>query len=110
MRGEASPDVDWFRALARGTGGPILELGCGTGRIAVPLARDGHDVVGLDRSAAMLERAARRSRTAGVDVRWVEGDMTNFTFDDPFALVVIGFNTFLMLTPEERWACLARVR
>ena len=48
-----SAAIDWFRAIARRTGGPILELGCGTGRVAIPLAQDGHDVVGLDRSPAM---------------------------------------------------------
>jgi len=53
------PAIDWFRAIARRTGGPVLELGCGTGRVAIPLAQDGHDVVGLDRSEAMLARAQR---------------------------------------------------
>ncbi|TMC71239.1 MAG: class I SAM-dependent methyltransferase, partial [Chloroflexi bacterium] len=48
---EGGPDVEWFGGLARRTGGPILELGCGTGRITVPVAQDGHHVVGLDRSA-----------------------------------------------------------
>ncbi|HUQ16935.1 MAG TPA: methyltransferase domain-containing protein, partial [Candidatus Saccharimonadales bacterium] len=62
------PDVDWFRSVASGTGGPVLELGCGTGRIAVALAADGHAVVGLDRSEAMLGRAAERARAAGVVV------------------------------------------
>ena len=102
--------MEWFGALARRTGGPILELGCGTGRIAVPIAQDGHHVVGLDRSAAMLERAERRSRRANVEVRWVEGDMRAFSFNEAFALVFVAFNSFLMLDPDDRWACLARVR
>ena len=103
-------DVDWFRGLARITGGPILELGCGTGRVAVPLALDGHAVVGLDRSSAMLERADRRARAVGAGVRLVEGDMRNFSFDETFALVIVPANTFLMLAPDERWQCLARAR
>src|SRR5712691_1703219 len=107
---EGGPDVEWFRGLARRTGGPILELGCGTGRIAVPIAQDGHHVVGLDQSAAMLERAERRARRADVDVRWVEGDMRAFSFDEAFALIFVGFNSFLMLSPIVRWSCLARVR
>ncbi|HEV8536405.1 MAG TPA: methyltransferase domain-containing protein [Candidatus Limnocylindria bacterium] len=107
---EGGPDVEWFSGLARRTGGPILELGCGTGRIAVPIAQDGHHVVGLDRSAAMLERADRRARRANVDVRWVEGDMRAFSFDEAFALIFVAFNSFLMLSPDDRWACLARVR
>src|SRR5216117_4003084 len=107
---EGGPDVEWFRALARRTGGPILELGCGTGRIAVPIAQEGHHVVGLDRSAAMLERAERRARHANVEVRWVEGDMRAFSFNEGFALVFVALNSFLMLDPDDRWACLARVR
>ena len=105
-----SPAVDWFRAIARRTGGPILELGCGTGRVAIPLAEDGHEVVGLDRSPAMLARAEKHARRGGVTLRLVEADMRSFSFTEAFALVAIPFNTFLMLTPEERWACLARCR
>jgi SAM-dependent methyltransferase len=107
---EGGPDVEWFAGLARRTGGPVLELGCGTGRIAVPIAQDGHHVVGLDRSAAMLERAERRARRADVEVRWVEGDMRAFSFNEAFALIFVAFNSFLMLEPDDRWACLARVR
>ncbi|HEY7623764.1 MAG TPA: methyltransferase domain-containing protein [Candidatus Limnocylindria bacterium] len=107
---EAGPDVEWFVGLARRTGGPILELGCGTGRIAVPIAQDGLEIVGLDRSGAMLERAERRARRANVEVRWVEGDMRAFSFNEAFALVFVAFNSFLMLDPSDRWACLARVR
>lgn len=107
---EGAADVQWFAGLARRTGAPILELGCGTGRIAVPIAQDGHQVVGLDRSAAMLERAERRARRASADVRWVEGDMRAFSFDGTFSLIFIAFNSFLMLNADDRWACLARVR
>jgi SAM-dependent methyltransferase len=102
--------IDWFRAIARRTGGPILELGCGTGRVAIPLAQDDHEVVGLDRSQAMLARAERHARREGVTLRLVEGDMRSFSFSEAFALIAIPFNTFLMLAPDDRWACLARAR
>jgi SAM-dependent methyltransferase len=105
-----SAAVDWFRAIARRTGGPILELGCGTGRVAIPLARDGHEVVGLDRSPAMLARAEKHARRESTDLRLVEGDMRSFSFSEAFALIAIPANTFLLLTPDERWSCLARVR
>lgn len=105
-----SAAIDWFRAIARRTGGPILELGCGTGRVAIPLAQDGHEVVGLDRSPAMLARAERHARRDSVSLRLVEGDMRSFSFSEAFALIAIPFNTFLMLTPDERRSCLARVR
>src|SRR5688500_14923572 len=70
-------DVEFYSALAleaHGAGGQVLELGCGTGRVSIPIAREGISVVGLDRSAAMLDVARKKSR--GLDnVRWVEGDM-----------------------------------
>lgn len=92
------------------TGGPVLELGVGTGRVAIPLAKDGHEVVGVDRSRAMLARAESHARRARAKVRLVESDMRSFSLDRAFALITIPFNTFLMLTPEERWPCLARCR
>src|SRR5205823_7761260 len=55
-------DVPFWRRLAAEITGPILELGCGTGRVTLPLARDGARIVGIDRSAAMLARAVRRAR------------------------------------------------
>ncbi|HXJ20770.1 MAG TPA: class I SAM-dependent methyltransferase [Polyangia bacterium] len=58
-------DVAFYRMLADERGGPILDAGCGTGRLLVPLARDGHRVLGIDRSAAMLARAAWRLSRAG---------------------------------------------
>jgi|GEM_PF-260251 len=116
------PDVDWFRALASGLaepggpagpaepGGPVLELGCGSGRIAVALAADGHAVVGLDRSRAMLARATERARAAGVAAEFVSGDLRNLDLGRRFALVIVPFNTFLMVPPDDRGACLARIR
>jgi SAM-dependent methyltransferase len=53
-------DVPFWRRVASRASGPVLELGCGTGRITIPLARAGVDIVGIDRSAAMLERARDR--------------------------------------------------
>src|SRR2546423_12155060 len=54
-------DVPFWRRVAAGAGGPALELGCGTGRVSLPLARAGAKPVGIDRSAPMLERARRQS-------------------------------------------------
>jgi SAM-dependent methyltransferase len=105
-----SDDVDFFRQMAKRTGGPILELGCGTGRIALPLAADGHRVVGVDRSPAQLARAKQKAAAAGVRLELVVADMREFALPEPFRLIIIAFNTFLLLSPDERRVCLTRVR
>src|SRR5512141_863440 len=87
--------IDWFRGLAQLTGGPILELGVGTGRVAIPLAKDGRELVGIDRSAAMLARAAAKAKKAKVKLTLVEADMRTFALERTFPLVTIPFNTFL---------------
>ena len=109
--------MNHYRSLARAHAGagPILELGCGTGRLLVPLARDGHRVLGFDRSAAMLTRARERAehlgRAARGRVRLVRADMRAFAFAARFPLVVCPFNAFQHLyTRFDVDACLARVR
>src|SRR3989304_636898 len=57
-------DISFWRGLAERIGGPILELGCGPGRVSIPVARTGAAFVGVDRSAAMLRRARVRLRRA----------------------------------------------
>jgi SAM-dependent methyltransferase len=75
-------DVPFWRSLALHCGGPVLELGCGTGRIAVPLGRAGVPLVGIDRSSPMLERARTRVRRArlGSQVRLIRGDIRSLPF------------------------------
>lgn len=85
-------------------GGPVLELGVGTGRLAIPLAAAGARVHGLDTSAAMLERL--RAKPGGDAVTTVEGDMVDGLPDGPFALVFVAYNTFFaLLTAERQAAC-----
>ena len=64
--------IAFYASLARETGGPVLEIACGTGRVAIPIARQGFAVTGLDVVPGMLERA--RSKAAGLPIRWIEGD------------------------------------
>lgn len=91
-------DLDLYRALALRTGGPILELGAGTGRIAVPLAAAGYDVTAVDLDPAMLARAQRRARDAGGDVaariHLVEADMRELRLPRAtFRLAFIALNS-----------------
>ena len=68
--------VAFYATLARETGGPVLEIACGTGRVAIPIARRGFAVTGLDVVPGMLELA--RGKSAGLPVRLVEGDARSY--------------------------------
>ncbi len=102
-------EIEFYLELAReaqSDGLPTLEPGCGTGRIAIPLAREGISIVGLDASPEMLARA--REKSAGLETaRWVEGDMRDFDLPERFGLAMIPVGTFqLLLTVEDQLACL----
>lgn len=103
------PGDDFYLALARRTGGPVLDLCCGTGLLAVALADSGLAVEGLDLMAPMLRHA--RARPGGRAVPWHLGDMRDFTLDRRFALVIMtGHAWQALLTDEDQEACLATVR
>ena len=100
-------DVAFYVEEARKAGGPVLEIGCGTGRIMIPIADSGVPVVGLDRAPAMLEIARGKVAGRSVDtrqrIRLVAGDMRAFDLDQRFNLVVIPYRTFnYMLTVEDQ--------
>jgi SAM-dependent methyltransferase len=90
-------DIRFYRTLADERGGPILDLGCGTGRLLVPLLRDGHRVAGLDRSGAMLAQAAARLARLPARARGrallARGDLRALPFARRFALAVAAFHT-----------------
>lgn len=89
-------DVRFYRTLLAERGGPVLDLGCGTGRLLVPLLRDGFRVVGVDLSSAMLKRA--QARLAGLPAATraraalIRADMTQLSFKPRFAAAVIAFH------------------
>jgi len=108
----ARTDVPFFVEAARDARGPVLELGCGTGRILIPTARAGCEITGLDLSAEML--AVCRERLAGElsetrrRVQVAEGDMRAFNLPAKFRLVTVPFRGFLHLhTAEDQLAALA---
>lgn len=108
-------DEDFYRQTAQITGGPVLELGCGTGRLAIPLLETGLEVHGLDASAAMLEVARRKraSLSAGTGERLHLhlGDMSRFELGNRFAFIFIAFRSFQLLTTSEaQRRCLHCVR
>lgn len=106
-------DVAFYRGLARESGGPVLELGCGTGRVLLELASDGLACSGVDASAEMLAELRRKARAAGLGpLRLEVARMQDFDLrPERFGLVYSAFRAFQHLyTVEEQLACLACVR
>jgi len=109
------PDVGFFVDAASQAGSPVLEVGCGTGRVLIPTARAGLDIVGLDLSSQMLDvcRGRLREEPAAVQQRvtLVRADMRQFDLGRSFTLATIPFRPFQhLLTMEDQLACLACIR
>ncbi len=105
----------WREMAAAAGGGPVLELGCGTGRVLLPLARAGVEITGLDLSTQMLERCraklVREPAAVRDRARLVAADMTSFDLGREFAAVICPFGGFQQLrTVEQQLACLAACR
>ncbi len=109
-------DIPFYRDLAVQSGGPALELACGTGRVLIPVAEAGIEVVGIDVSAPMLAVAQEKVSLLPSDVQGritlYEGSMRDFDLGEGrFALVYIPFRSFLhLLTVEDQLAALAAIR
>lgn len=106
-------DVSYYADLAMTSGGPVLELGCGTGRCSLGIARHGLEVVGVDKQPEMLVSAEEKATAMGLSSRcqWVCEDMTTFNLERRFSLVVIPYRSFLhLLHVRDQVAVLQRVR
>ncbi|MGZ6340324.1 MAG: methyltransferase domain-containing protein [Candidatus Limnocylindrales bacterium] len=107
-------DLGLYLALATRTGGPILELAVGTGRLAVPLAQAGHAVTGVDRDAAMLARAADRAAAAGpvaaARLRLIEAEILGLALPGAprFRLAILALNSLLLLADRASQAGVLR--
>ena len=107
-------DIPFYVQEASRSGGPVLELGCGTGRVNLSIAQSGIDIVGLDNSEGMLEKARGKARLledghGRVDLRM--GDMRAFSLDRTFPLIIIPFRGFLtLLSVEEQVRCLTAIK
>jgi SAM-dependent methyltransferase len=104
--GDPGPIVE--RLLAVADRGPVLELGIGTGRIAIPLAAAGTAVHGIDASQAMVERL--RAKSGSEDLRITIGDFADLDLPDRYSLVYVVFNTFFsLLEQDDQVRCFRRV-
>ena len=88
-------DLPWWRSLAAATGGPVLDIGAGTGRVTLDLAAQGLAVVALDTEAALLAALAHRAR--GMAVQTVVADARRFALRRRFALIVLPMQTLQLL-------------
>jgi SAM-dependent methyltransferase len=104
-------DLPFWLELGRRYNGPILELGCGSGRVLLPLARQGYDVVGLERDPEMLT-VLRQNLTPDLArrVQLVQGDMASFNLGQRYALILLPCNTLSTLDAAQRLGMLECVR
>ncbi len=95
---DMTEDVEFYVELARDADGPVVELAVGTGRVAIPIAEQtGKKVIGIGSSPAMLAVARERASAAGVDLELREGDMRDFSLDEPAVLVTCPSRSLLHL-------------
>jgi SAM-dependent methyltransferase len=97
-------DVEFYRALCKASGGPVLEIGVGTARIALPLAQQGMEIVGIDLNEPMLKVARQKALDVAPlsgSLKLIQADMTNFDLKRQFPVVTIPARTLLLATTKE---------
>jgi SAM-dependent methyltransferase len=103
-------DLPLWAQLAGDAPGPVLELGCGSGRVALHLAERGHAVCGLDEDGALLRQLERRAAARGLEVEVGQADAAQFELGRRFGLVLAPMQLIQLLpTPSERASCLRSV-
>jgi SAM-dependent methyltransferase len=110
---ERNDDLQMYSDFALAAHDPILELGCGTGRVLVPLAREGHRITGLELSDVMLAEARAKvdAEQVAERVTLVQGDMREFDIPARFGLAIIPINTFMhCYDTQQQLSCLRCTR
>jgi SAM-dependent methyltransferase len=97
--GSYTADLRFWRALAEKVGGPVLDVGAGTGRIALALAQDGHEVVAIDRDDELLSEL--RDRAGGLEVMTIVADARAFWLGLTFPLIIVPMQTIQLLGGAE---------
>lgn len=110
---EFTKDIAFYVEYARKCGGEVLELACGTGRILIPMAKQGVKVTGLDISEEMLSSARMKidaDEKLKTNTNLISGDMRDFDINKRFSMILIAFRSFQsLLTKEDQVACLETV-
>jgi SAM-dependent methyltransferase len=110
----ARPDVQFYVDEAKRSGGRVLEIGCGTGRVLLPIARAGHEIMGVDASQGMLDRCSAKLGEEKIEVQrrvtLRQGDARTFEIGSKFDLVTAPFRVFQhQITIEDQLAFLGNV-
>jgi SAM-dependent methyltransferase len=105
IHADLTDDIDFVIRMGSDIKGRVLELGCGTGRLLIPLARVGHIVTGLDSSRVMLAEAERKITTIRDEsqnrINLVEADMIQFELNTIFNFAIYGHNTFMHVAKKD---------
>ncbi len=105
-------DLPLYSELAEESGAPILDVGCGTGRVTLALAEDGHRVIGIDHSEQMLARGRRKLESQPALkplVTFLHGDVRTTALDQQFRMIIVPYNGLTQfITQEEQLAVLRR--
>jgi len=109
--GSLEGDIEWYLQLAIRQGGPMLELGAGTGRTVLPIARAGIDICALEKDNGMLKKIRQKLLNISPEMQKritiIQGDMRQFTISTRFQMIQIPFRTFLYnRTRKEQLSCL----
>lgn len=106
----SGPRIAFWRRMAAQFGGPVLELCCGTGLVALPVAAMGLSVTGVDLAAPMLAHAQAKSGRANLDIRWIHADVRSLALARRFSFVILTGNAFqAFLTRADQDALMAAV-
>jgi SAM-dependent methyltransferase len=101
---EMTDDLNLYSTLAEQYGGPILDVGSGTGRVMIHLAQEGYDCVGVDSSPEMLARGEQKVSglpAIAARTRFVYGDIASYEGDEPFRMILLPYHTFMHFQSQE---------
>ncbi|MCK4443891.1 MAG: class I SAM-dependent methyltransferase [Thermoplasmata archaeon] len=104
-------DIPFWIRRAEEYGDPVLELAIGTGRVAIPMVKEGFKVTGIDISDSMMDVGKEKTTREGVDIEWVVGDIRDFHLGKKFNLIIFPLNTIChLLRLEDLESCLSCVK
>ena len=90
-------DIPFYLDQSRKYDDPILELACGTGRLTIPIAKEGYNITGLDVSEGMLEKAKENAREKKLAIKWIRDDVRTFNINEKYKLIIFPFNSIAHL-------------